>query len=552
MNRGAPRRLSQPVRWNVKTMTGADLLIKCLQAQGVNTVFGMPGTQNLAIYDALYRAGKELRHILVRNEQAATMMAGGWARASGTVGVALTVPGPGASNASTGIADAYTDCQPMLLVTGGVQRELQQRDRSKMFHGLDQEAFFAPITRYYGCPQSAEEIPEMVQAAFSAIWSGRPGPAVLEIPPDLADEPCHSLPVPPSVCTLSNRAPQSEHVVAAATRIRGWEKPLVLVGGDVITAQATAEAQRLAECLDAPLIHTRLGKGAVPSEFSLNFGNVYSPRGKQLLQEADGLIAIGVRFTQIDTRNWSIPIPPQLVQLDRDESEIGREYPVTTGVVGDLQLSLRSLLAECRDVQPSGRWEEVTSQLDQHISPGPLLREVREALDSTGILVSDVTSLTYRAFDEYPIYGPRDFLYPCHYVTLGYGLPAAMGAKVACPGRNVVAVCGDGGAMMSIGELATAVQHGINVVVVVVSDSALLAIKASQIKGYEQRVLGTELLNPDFVALATSMGVHACRTNDLRRFQHILSDELSQDRPSLIEISMDGRQDEIMNQIPWL
>jgi acetolactate synthase-1/2/3 large subunit len=535
-----------------RTMTGADLLIQCLQAQGVNTVFGMPGTQNLAVYDALYRAGQEVCHILIRNEQAATMMAGGWARATGTVGVALTVPGPGASNASTGIADAYTDCQPMLLVTGGVERPMHRRDRSKMFHGLDQEAFFRPITRYYGCPQSASEIPEMVHGAFSAIWSRRPGPAVLEIPPDLALEPCDSLPVPPLVRADLNRSPESAEVAATATLIRAWQKPLVLVGGDVIASQATLETQQLAACLGAPLIHTRLGKCAVPSGFALNFGNVYSPRAKQLLDEADGLIAVGVRFTQIDTRSWSIPIPPQLVQLDRDDKEIGREYPITAGIVGDLQPSLRSLLGDLKDVQPSSKWDETTSKLDHDVRPGPVLREVREALSADGIVVSDVTSLTYRAFDEYPIFGTRDFLYPCHYVTLGYGLPAAMGAKVACPDRQVVAICGDGGVMMSIGELATAAQHRINVVVVVISDSALLAIKASQIKGYEKRVLGTELLNPDFVALATSMGVHAHRTSDLEQFQQILSAELAQERPSLIEISMDGRQQEIMNQIPWL
>ena len=533
-------------------MTGADLLIQCLKAQGVNTVFGMPGTQNLAIYDALYRVGQDIRHVLIRNEQAATMMASGWARATGTVGVALTVPGPGASNASSGIADAYTDCQPILLVTGGVERSMHHRDRSKMFHGLDQQAFFQPITRYYGCPQSAAEIPEMVQAAFSAIWAGRPGPAVLEIPPDLAAENCEALPVPLEVQAELNQSPDPNATKTAAELIRVWQKPLVMVGGDVIASDATLEMQQLAECLGAPLIHTRLGKGAAPSGFAHNWGNCYSSRAKQLLSEADGLIAVGVRFTQIDTRNWSIPIPPQLVQVDRDEREIGREYPVTAGIVGGLRPSLQSLLDELSDTKSSRKWDETTSQLDHDVGPGPVLREVRRALGPTGIVASDVTSLTYRAFDEYPIFGTRDFLYPCHYVTLGYGLPAAIGAKAACPDRQVVAICGDGGVMMSIGELVTAVQHQINVVVVVISDSALLAIQASQIKGYENRILGTELLNPDFVKLATSMGVHGQRTNDLEDFQQILSDELAADRPSLIEISMEGRQEEIINQIPWL
>ena len=184
-------------------MRGGDILIQCLQAQGVRTIFGMPGTQNLGIYDALHRASGGVQHILARNEQAASMMAGGFARATGEVGVALTVPGPGASNASTGIGDAFTDCQPVLLITGGVERAIRHRDRSKMFHGLDQEQFFRPITRYFGCPQSVAEIPEVVHTAFSAMWAGRPGPAVLEIPPDVALEPCEALPLPPKITSPS-------------------------------------------------------------------------------------------------------------------------------------------------------------------------------------------------------------------------------------------------------------------------------------------------------------------------------------------------------------
>ncbi|MBN83138.1 MAG: hypothetical protein CMJ70_23645 [Planctomycetaceae bacterium] len=533
-------------------MTGADLLIECLRAQGMSTLFGMPGTQNLALYDALYRAHAHVHHVLVRNEQAATMMASGWARATGQVGVALTVPGPGASNASTGIADAYTDCQPILLVTGGVDRPLHQRDRAKMFHGLDQETFFRPITRYYGCPQSADDIPKMVEEAFAAIWAGRPGPAVLEIPPDLAAAECTALPIPKRVEIDHSQAPLASDVAAAVDLIGNWQRPLILAGGDVIAAGATGELRQLAETLGAPLIFTRLGQCAVATDFALNYGHTLGPRGRKLLATADGLLSVGVRFTQIDTLNWTLPMPGTLVQLDRDLREIGREYPVTAGLTGDLAASMCALQASLTSAGPDRWWDGVLGDLPHKMKPGPVLNQVRQALPPEGIVVSDVTSLTYRAFDEYPVQGTRDFLYPCHYVTLGYGLPAAIGAQLACPDRPVVAICGDGGVMMSIGELSTAAQHQIPLVVVVVADQALLAIKASQIKGYENRILGTELQNPDFVALAESMGVTAQRTSDLDELQKLLVEAVAKNQPHLIEISMDGQQQAIIEQIPWL
>lgn len=535
-------------------MTGGDILLDCLKAQGVRTIFGMPGTQNLALYDALHRGGQGIQHILIRNEQAASMMAGGFARASGQVGVALTVPGPGASNAATGIGDAYTDCQPVLLITGGVERFMQHRDRSKMFHGLDQESFFKPIVRYYGCPQSAAQIPQTVRAAFAAMWAGRPGPAVIEIPPDVAAEETANPCIPQRVVPRLDKTPSPAAVQQAASLLRNCSRPAILVGGDVIASNAMPALEGLAKQLGAPVIHTRLGKGALPSDSPLNVGNSRHKRAKAVLAAADALIAVGVRFTQIDTANWHMTVPPCLIQIDRDPAEIGREFPVSAGLAGDLAPSMDQLLRVLGDsYQPTG-WRELLSQIQaSHTRPPlPVLSDIRKVLDRRGILVADVTSLSYRAFDEFPIFGPRDFLYPCHYVTMGYGLPAAIGAKLACPDRPVVAMCGDGGVIMSIGELATAAQYNIAVVFVVVVDNALTAIKASQIKHYEGRLVDTELPNPDFVALARSFGIAGLRANDLSHFQALLAESLTLNRPALIEVPMAHRANEIMQQIPWL
>jgi acetolactate synthase-1/2/3 large subunit len=442
----------------------------------------------------------------------------------------------------------------VLLITGGVERALAHRDRSKMFHGLDQAGFFRPIVRYYGCPRSALEIPRAVQGAFVAMIGARPGPAVLEIPPDVAAEEVADARVPDGV--VPSRCPdvQPAHVERIAALVRSCRRPLVLVGGDVIACGAQGAVTDLAVLLNAPVIHTRLGKGAIPTSHPLNFGNSRHKRAKTLLREADLLLAIGVRFTQIDTANWQLPLPKRVIQLDRDPAEIGREIPVSDGIAAELG-SVVTLLARTLGENPpitdwAGRLDEI--QLAFKRPAVPVLSQIRRVLDPSGILVCDVTSLSYRGFDEYPVYGPRDFLYPSHYVTMGYGFPAAIGAKLACRERPVVALCGDGGVLMSIGELATVAQYNVPVVVVVVADGALLAIKASQIKSYGGRMIDTQLVNPDFVKLAESFGVAGSRAESLGHFESLLGSAIASDKPALIEVPMSDQEHAIMQQIPWL
>lgn len=535
-------------------MTGGEILLECLKAQGVRTIFGMPGTQNLAIYDAFHRAGQGIQHILVRNEQAATLMAGGFARATGEVGVALTVPGPGATNAATGIADALNDCQPVLLVTGGVERFMQHRDRSKLFHGLEQERAFRPFVRYYGCPQSAQQIPQAVRAAFAAMWSGRPGPAVLEIPPDVAAEEAGTPHIPQRIVPRFDRLPNPSTVQHAAALLRQSNRPAILAGGDVVASEAMPALELLANCLGAPVVLTRLGKGALPGDHPRLVGNSRHKPAREVLAAADALIAIGVRFTQIDTANWRMPIPPVLIQIDRDAAEIGREFPVSAGLVGDLTPSVDRLIQVLGNTPAVTGWGKQLAEIQSKHPrrPVPVLSDIREVLPPHGILACDITSLSYRGFEDFPILGPRDFLYSCHYVTMGCGLPMALGAKVATPDRPVVALCGDGGVIMSIGELATAAQYNIAAVIVVVVDNSLLAIKASQAKHYAGRLIDTDFPNPDFVALARSFGVAGHRATSLTHFRTLLAESLKLEKPALIEVPMADRQAEIMQQIPWL
>ena len=534
-------------------MKGGDILIECLKEQGVRSVFGMPGTQNLFIYDALLRCGRNvIEHYLVRHEFSATLMADGYARSTGDVGVALTVPGPGASNASTGILEAFTDCVPVLLITGQSDSAFYSRDPGKMFHGLDQMRFFEPITKYCAIARSVEEIPVVVEEAFRAMRTGRPGPAVLEFPSDVIRD-ASDVTIPPRVNRPAGPPPDAAGVRSAAAALNGSENPIIFAGSSVIHAGAREALRQLAERLEAPVVVTRRGKGALPDAHPLAIQHSVGFQAREALKLADCTLAVGPRFTSLDTKEWNMEFPRPLIQIDEDASEIGREYPCDVGVVGDLKLTLEALTAQVE--MREGIWKASLKDIRSRFAaqpPLPLLPEIRRVLPEEGILVVDVHAIGYTSFAEFPVTEPRTFLYPAIAVGLGYAFPAALGAKIAHPDKPVVCFSGDGGIMLGICELATAVMHGINVVTVVVNDGSLTSIKAAQQKFCDGRIIDSELLNPDFVKLAESFGAYGRRVENLMDFQPILQEALAADRPTLIDVPMQDRQDELIGTIDWL
>ena len=534
-------------------MQGGDILIECLKAQGVRCVFGMPGTQNIQIYDSLLRrGGGVIDHYLVRHEYASTQMADGYARSTGEVGVALTVPGPGASNASTGILEAFTDCVPVLLITGQSDSEFYARDPSKMFHGLDQMNFFESVTKYCAIADTIEDIPKVVENAFHAMRSGRPGPTVLEFPMDVVTGE-GEVAIPPRVERQPATPPNPTDLQSAAEALRNAERPVLFAGSAVIHSEARDELQQLAEKLNAPVVVARCAKGALPEDHPLALQIVYGYQGYQAMRIADCMLAVGPRFTSIDSRTWTLNPPRPLVQLDEDEKEIGREYPCDVGVVGDLKLSLQALIEEVDGRKNS--WTQPLERIRERFAaqpPLPLLPEIREVLPDDGIISVDVHGIGYASFAEYPVSDPKTFLYPNIGVALGYAFPAALGAKVANPDKPVVCFSGDGGFMMGSPELATAMMYGINVVTIVVNDGALSAIKGSQQKGCNGRTIDTDLSNPDFIEFAKSFGAYAVRVDDIADFKRVLQDALDADCPALIEVPMEDRQEEIIGMIGWL
>ena len=534
-------------------MDGGDILIECLKAQGVTTIFGMPGTQNIHIYDSLLRRGTgSINHYLVRHEYSATLMADGFARATGDVGVAITVPGPGASNALTGILDAYTDCVPVLLITGQSHSDTYSRHPSKMFHGLDQMRFFEPITKYCAIARTTTEIPIVVENAFKAMRNGRPGPTVLEFPMDVTSG-IAEVRIPQRVERDDLPPPNNSDISAALDTIRKSKYPLIFAGSAVIHASARNELRLLAEKLNAPVIVSRCAKGALSEDHRLALRICYEFLGKEALKQSDCLIGIGPRFTSIDTRNWSMHIPNTFIQIDEDENEIGSEYPCDVGVVGDLKLTLQALI---EDVSASENgWDEVLPKLHTKFEsqpPLPIIPDLQEVLPRDTIYSIDVHSLGYATFAELPTYNPHTFLHPNIGVALGYSYPAAIGAKAAFPDRPVICFSGDGGFMMGAMEMATAMKYGLNVVAIVVNDNALTAIKGSQIKGFEGRTIDTDLHNPDFVEFAKSFGADAWKVENMEAFKPTLLKALSSDKPTFIEVMMHEYQDKLIDSIGWL
>jgi acetolactate synthase-1/2/3 large subunit len=535
-------------------MTGGQLLIECLKAQGVRAVFGMPGTQNLNIYDALERFGDGvIDHYLVRHEYAATIMADGFARSTGDVGVALTVPGPGASNASTGILEAYTDCVPVLLITGQSDTAHSGRDQAKMFHGLDQMRFFDPITKYCAAASSAAEIPILVEEAFRAMRSRRPGPAVLEFPQDVMAAECTER-IPAFAPAEIVPSPDSGAIDAALATLEQAQTPILFAGHAVIAAGAGPELRQLAEKLAAPVMVTRRGKGVIDEDHPLALRDVRGYLAQQAVEVADCTLAIGCRFTSIDSASWSCDFPRPLIQLDPEPSEIGREYECDVGVAGNLRESLAALTQQVTP-RESCAWTAALTSLRKPFDsqlPLPLLPEIRRCLPADGILAVDVHGIGYSTFAEYPVSDPQTFLYPCIGVSLGYAFPAALGAKVAHRDRPVICFSGDGGFLMGSPELATAMRYGIDVVTIVVNDGALSAIKGAQLKQCGGRTIDTELHNPDFVEFARSFGAYAERVEDVTEFEPALNRALDAGRPAMLEVCLVAQQTEVMSWVSWL
>lgn len=525
-------------------MTAADALVRRLFDHGVRHIFGYPGGQMTPLYDALHRHGG-IRHYLARHEQAAAFMADGFARATGRPGVCLAVCGPGVYNAATPLATAFTDSVPFLLISGQVPRAGRGL-RSGFYHENAQLDACATLTRARGCGEGMAAVVSEVDRLWREMTSGRPGPALLEVPVDVLRDDVPDAPWPALPPPTEPPAPSPADVAALARLVGSWRRPLILAGGGVVSAGGEAALRRVAERLGAPVFHTAMGKCAFPTAHPLsaglpwfkatsdltNMANFFSP----LFAEADGLLAVGCRFSQLATGSWSMPRPPALAHIDIDPTELGRHYPPTCAVAADARLALEAL-AEELPVEPRPPWAPRRPNPEPWRLPGvEALEAMRRALPRDTIVVADITRLAYILMADYPLSEPRTFLHPAGFVAMGYGLPAALGAKAALPERTVVTVVGDGCFQMCGLELATMVQEKLPVVVIVVNDGSLSLIKAIQQRRYEERYLGVDLLNPDFARFARAYGVASWRATDDASFETALREAVALGAPALVEL----------------
>jgi acetolactate synthase-1/2/3 large subunit len=526
-------------------MTGGEAVIQALRQEGVEVVFGVPGVQIMGIYDAFY-GQSDIRILTVRHEQTTAYMADGYARATGKPGVALVVPGPGVQNASAALGTAYASSSPVLLLAGQVESYNIGQDRGALHEINDQQDIIRPVTKWCQRVNEVAAIPTAIQEAMRQMRTGRPRPTEVEISPDVLAATGEVTVLPPASVTPTTL--DWHQVQQAAELLRRARKPLIWAGGGVNIADASRELVALAEALGAPVATTNEGKGAIPEDHRLALGVGYYGHGASswAVPRADVILAVGTRLTPAMV-GLNAPQPPQqLIHLDIDATVIGKNYPATVSLVADAGAGLQALLEEVRrQDSPAPRWPDTELQdlralqtrwlQEKAPEQCEIIRRLQGVLSADTLLVSGVTNVAYWSYFAYQVQRPRTFVTSSYFATLGYSFPVALGAKVATPERPVVALVGDGGFMYALPELATAVQYGINVVVVVFVDNAFGASCNDQRTRYQGRVVGTQLSNPSFAEIARVFGARGIRTTP-DRLDDALQEALNANAPTVIEV----------------
>jgi acetolactate synthase I/II/III large subunit len=524
-----------------ETWTTADALVAALLAHGVDTVFGLPGAQTYELYDAFARAAPGLRVYGVRHEQTAAYMAFGYAKASGRPGVCTVVPGPGVLNAGAALCTAYGTSAPVLCLTGEVPRAFIGSGKGHLHELPDQLALLRGLTKWSQRIERVDHATDLMAQAFLQMASGRPRPVALEVPWDVfglrgpRTAPLHlAVPPPP--------AGEPQQIEAAARLLAGARNPMLMVGSGA--QHAREEVSALAQHLQAPVVSFRGGRGIIADDHPLGF---HCAAGYARWRETDVLVGIGSRL-ELQWFRWSQqPAGLRIVLIDIDPLQMTRLAPAV-GVVGDARSATRALLAAVqRHAAPrasrADEWTAVKAAVSartQVVQPQlAYLAAIREVLPRDGFFVEEISQVGFASHFGFPIYEPRTFVTAGHQGTLGFGFPTALGVKVAFPQRAVLSVVGDGGLLFAIGELATAVQHRINVVTVLFNNDSYGNVRRDQLRLFEGRTLGADLTNPDFVRLAHSFGVAAERVTSPAQLRRAIERALAADAPALIEVPVE-------------
>jgi acetolactate synthase-1/2/3 large subunit len=521
-------------------MTGGEAVVQALLAQGVDTLFVLPGVQNDALFSALYDAAERLKVIVTRHEQAAGYMAYGYAAATGRPGAYCVVPGPGFLNTTAALATAYACNAPVLCLSGQVPLRRIGRAFGLLHELPDQLGIMQRLTKWAARIEAPHGAPRLVAEAFEQMRTGRPRPVALEIPMDVLAEEAWLAAEVPRARRIANPEPDPEAIERAAALLNSAARPMIFVGGGA--QNASAQVREIAARLGAPVVAGWMGQGVIDGRSALSLSLTMAHR---LWPEVDAALAIGSRFQRVQT-DWGMDDAIKVVRIDLDPIEITRHARPEVALLADAAVALDALLPQVRAVdRPAwGRRIAETKTEVQALYRGELapqlafLEAIRAALPEDGVLVEDLTQVGYVARLAFPVHGPRQYISSGYQGTLGHAYPSALGVKVAHPERAVIALAGDGGFMYNVQELATAVQHGINVVAVVFNDGAYGNVKRMQREFYGNRVIASDLVNPDFVRLADSFGVFARSAHDPDGLREALEQALARDMPALIEVKV--------------
>ena len=525
-------------------MTGAQALVRSLAMEGVEAVFAVPDVQIMDVFDAL-ESEPGIRLVTVRHEQATAYMGDGYARATGKVGVALVVPGPGALNAAAGLGTAYATSSPVLLISGQVESYNLGKDRG-VARGKRPAGYLPPLTKWCARVTQVDEIPGAVHRAMGYLRTGRPRPVELEIPWDVLPSSGEvELPEPE---VYSKGAPDPARIKEAAELLAHARRPLIWAGGGTMAAEASREVVELATAINAPVVTTQQAKGIIPEDHPLSLGAYYYGHcpGYRAMARADVILAVGSRLHVVPSVPWAFQPHQVVVHIDADPAELGRNVPTRVAIEADARLGLQALLSELGGSRTKSEWApgEASAARDEgyrrfkEMAPAQvgIVQALRRELEDDAIVVSGITTIGYWSNLVFPVLRPRSYLTSSYFATLGFAFPTAIGAKIGSPGRQVVALCGDGGFMYGVAELATAVQEGVNVVALVFNNAAFGASLRDQETRFGGRVYGTRLHNPDFPRLVEAFGATGIRISHLEELGEGLRSALATEGPVVVEV----------------
>ena len=533
----------------MQRLTGAEIVVECLKEQGVDTVFGYPGGAIINIYDALYRHQGEIRHILTSHEQGAAHAADGYARATGKVGVCLATSGPGATNLVTGIATALMDSVPMVAITCNVGVSLLGKDS---FQEIDIAGITMPITKHNFIVKDISKLAAVIRRAFRIARTGRPGPVLVDITKDVTGAEYDYEPeVPAKVKPLTDRITE-EDLDRAAELIREAKKPFILVGGGANIANAADEVRALASLIQAPAADTLMGKGVMDGRDPLYTGMIgmHGTKASNLgVQACDLLIVLGVRFSdRVTGRTDDFAKDARVLQIDVDPAEINKNVRTSAQIIGDLKEALIRLNARLVPMQHT-EWlaqiEELKERYplcyDHSRLTGPAVVEaIYELTKGDALIVTEVGQHQMWAAQYYKYHKPHTLLTSGGLGTMGYGLGAAIGAKMGCPDRTVFNIAGDGCLRMNMNELATAARYRVPIIEVVINNHVLGMVRQWQSLFYGQRYSATVLQDSvDYVKLAEALGAKGIRVREVSELRPALEEALRAGGPVLIDCQVE-------------